>query len=304
MEKLREFVGGLKLKGKVQFNKNLASYTRLDVGGEGDVFYSPAGAHELSYFLKSLPTSIPVTILGNGSNVLIRDGGIRGVVIKLGREFSYINTEGDLLKAGAASLNSVLCQICLMRGINSFAFASCIPGSVGGGVAMNAGSYGAEFGDLLLEVEAIDRSGKLHKVPSSEIKFSYRQTNLPPEWIILGAKFIKERGERGAIRDLMEKYYEMRLASQPVYDKTAGSTFKNPPAKKAWEHIRDVSGSIMKVGGALWSPKHLNFIINDGTASASDLESLLDETRRRVKAMSGIDMELEVKILGSLKANT
>jgi UDP-N-acetylmuramate dehydrogenase len=298
MGKLEALVQNLDLKGKVCFNKSLAPYARLGVGGECSVFYIPADLLELKYFLQHIPASVPVTVLGNGSNVLIRDKGIDGVVIKLGQTFSFIKEEDVAFVAGAATLNSVLCQVCLANEISNFAFASCIPGSVGGGVVMNAGSYGTEFADLLLELEALDRLGNVHKVLRNEINFDYRKSNLPPDWIVLSAKFIKEKAPKHSIRSLMEEYQARRLKTQPIYAKTAGSTFKNPSDKSAWQHIDAVGGRSMRIGGASWSSKHLNFIINDGSATAYDLESLMGETQNRVYLNSGITMELEVRILG------
>lgn len=296
--KLESLIQNLALKGKIYFNRTLAPYTRLAVGGPCTIFYIPADSLELAYFLKHLPTFVSVTVLGNGSNVLIRDKGIDGVVIKLGQAFAFIEEESTSFTAGAATLNSVLCQVCLASEIDNFAFASCIPGSVGGGVVMNAGSYGTEFADLVLEVEALDRLGNMHKLLRREIDFSYRCSNLPADWIVLSAKFIKEKGQKQSIRSLMDTYQERRLKTQPIHAKTAGSTFRNPSDKSAWQYIEEAGGRLMRVGGASWSSKHLNFIINDSSATACDLEALMNETRSRVYFNSGITMELEVKILG------
>lgn len=291
----------LNLRGRYSFGKKVAPYTRFCVGGESDIFYVPFNREELVFFLEHLPKSIPITTLGNGSNVLVRDGGIRGVLIKLGRAFSSVEIVEEHLIVGAAALNSLVANFCLKQGIQNFSFLSGIPGSVGGGVAMNAGCWGMEFGDFLLEAEVMDRAGRAHVLKKSDFNFGYRRSCVTSDLIVLKAKFLIERGDVVRLKELMNEQLERRSKSQPIYAKTAGSTFKNPPeGKKAWEYIRDVEGAEMRIGDAMWSPIHLNFLINNGNATALQLETLIDQTRDKILSCKGCSLELEVKILGDL----
>ncbi|QEK39718.1 UDP-N-acetylmuramate dehydrogenase [Candidatus Sneabacter namystus] len=300
MNKLYKELQKLNLKGVLKPSYKLSQLTRLSVGGEAEVLYKPYNTDELSYFLKKVGSYLNITILGNGSNVLIRDKGIEGVVIKLGRNFSTIQQQDNHVNVGAAVLNSTLARHCLMSEISNFSFIDCIPGSIGGSIAMNAGSYGNEFSQLVSEVHVMDKKGNTYILKNSDIQFNYRTTDIPKDWIITSAKMTYHKGKFGHINEQMEQYKKLRENSQPIYEKTAGSTFINPSNsnQKAWQYIQAIRGIDMKVGEAVWSKKHLNFLINIDNASAKDLETLIKKTQEKVYNLAGIMLQLEVKILG------
>ncbi len=297
---LVDIVKKLDLKGTYKFQKNLAPLTRFNVGGPAEVFYSPYDESELSYFLKSIPSNTIVTVIGNGSNVLIKDKGLKDVVIKLGKNFASIDLYEDHVYVGAATLNWVFAKTCMINNIANFEFIEWIPGSIGGGIIMNAGSYGNEFCDSLISLKLMSRSGDIRIIAKDEIRFDYRKTSIPKDCIILGAKFARKYDNSNFIKAKMATYYEQKKSTQPIFCKTAGSTFINPKVgeKKSWQYIKEVGGADMKVGRAVWSSKHLNFAVNLDNATAQDIEKLIISTREEIYKKFSIMLEMEIKILG------
>ncbi len=299
---LVDIVKELHLKEGCKFQKNLANLTRFGVGGPAEIFYSPHNENELAYFLKSIPSDVAITVIGNGSNILIKDRGIKDVVIKLGKNFSSVNLYEDHVYVGAATLNWVFAKTCMINNIANFEFIEWIPGSIGGGISMNAGSYGHEFCDSLVSVRLMNRLGEIQVLAKDAIKFGYRSTSLPKDCVVLGASFARKYQSSALIKEKMSRYYEQKKSTQPIFCKTAGSTFVNPKIgeKKSWQYIKEVGGDNIKIGGAIWSPKHLNFAINLSEATAKDLEELIKFTREEVYKKFSIMLELEIKILGSV----
>jgi len=290
------------IKGICKRDYNLKHLTWLKVGGNADVFFKPENTDALVVFLKENKSSFPVTVIGAGSNLIIRDKGIEGVVIKLGRGFTDTEFIGDsLIAVGAGCLNFNLAKFCLANSIAGFEFLVGIPGTVGGGVAMNAGSYGSEFKDIVAFVEAVDNQGNFTTLSAQEIGFSYRANSLPKDLIFTRVFFnVKNRSDKEKIEQKMKEITSMRNSSQPVVEKTGGSTFANPEGLKAWELI-DKSGMRGKrVGGACMSEMHCNFMINYDNATASDMENLGELVRKAVKEDSGIELEWEIKRIGRL----
>ncbi|MCH7997655.1 MAG: UDP-N-acetylmuramate dehydrogenase, partial [Chloroflexi bacterium] len=248
----------------------------------------PADAEDLSSFLMGLGHEIPVSLIGVGSNMLIRDGGVDGVVIKLGKPFSEITFEGDEVRVGAGALGVTVAYKSAEHCLSGFEFLRGIPGTIGGAIAMNAGAYGSEIKDILKSVSAIDRTGTLHSLDAEALSFSYRYAGIPDGWIIVEATFKGQPEGRTAIESKMEGIRDAREESQPLRTRTGGSTFKNPNAdeadgKKAWELIEEAGCRGMRRGGAIVSDKHCNFLINTGLATSADLEALGEEIRERVK---------------------
>ncbi len=287
------------VRGRLEVQAALAPLCWLRVGGPAEVLFTPADAEDLAGFLAQLPVDIPVTMLGMASNTLVRDGGVPGVVIRLGRGFGKIAIEdGWRIRAGAALPDRNLAQAAARAGVGGFAFYRGIPGSVGGALRMNAGAHGTETADLLVEVSAIDRQGRLHVLRVEEMNYAYRHCGAPGELIFVEALF---QGREGSVEDIareMAEVVEIREATQPVRERTGGSTFKNPPGHSAWKLIDEAGCRGLRVGGAHMSEKHCNFIINDGGASAGDIEQLGEEVRARVKQTSGIRLKWEIRRIG------
>jgi UDP-N-acetylmuramate dehydrogenase len=260
--------------------------------------FSPADEKDLSYFLARLPNEIPVTAVGVGSNLLVRDGGIEGVVIRLARGFNETSVEGDLIHAGAAVPDVRLAQAAAEAGLSGLAFYRGVPGSVGGALRMNAGAYNRETKDVLVEARAVDRKGKTHVLKNADFGFSYRFSRAPKDFVFTRATFRGEPGDPSMIKAEMDKITEAREATQPIKTRTGGSTFKNPPGKKAWQLIDAAGCRGLIVGDAQVSEMHCNFLINRGKASASDVEALGEEVRRRVKENSGVELEWEIVRVG------
>lgn len=287
------------VRGEYRKNFKLAPLTWFKVGGPADLLFKPADLEDLSYFLAHITKDIPVIALGAGSNVLIRDGGIDGVVIKLGRAFSEIEPmPNQQLKIGAACLNYNVAQFCYKNSITGFEFLLGIPGSIGGGVAMNAGSYSGEFKDIVTSLEAVDRDGVVHNIPHHEIGFKYRANSLPKDLIFTSIICNYITGNSTDIKARMDEIMEHRTASQPVKEKTCGSTFMNLENQKVWQLIDKSGMRGAKVGGAEMSKMHCNFMINTGAATAKDLESLGDLVRDKVFKDSGIELTWEIKRIG------
>ncbi|HYA73676.1 MAG TPA: UDP-N-acetylmuramate dehydrogenase [Roseiarcus sp.] len=289
-----------RLRGRLTADAPLAPFTWFRVGGPAEILFSPADEDDLAYFLKNLPREIPVTVIGLGSNLIIRDGGIRGVVIRLGgKAFGGIETTPDLrVIAGAAALDAHVARAAAEAGIDGLAFFRGVPGSIGGALRMNAGAHGAETRDCLIEARGIDRAGAVRVFANAQMGFSYRHSEAPEDVIFTRAVFQGRRGDPETIRAEMERITREREASQPIREKTGGSTFKNPPGHKAWRLIDAAGCRGLRLGEAEVSTLHCNFLINRGAASAADIEALGEEVRRRVKAQSGVDLEWEIKRVG------
>ncbi len=291
------------VRGRLEAEAPLAPLSWLRVGGPAEVLFTPADEDDLARFLADLPEGVPLTILGLASNTLIRDGGVPGVVVRLGRGFGNISVEDECtIRAGAAVPDRNLAQAAAKAGIAGFAFYRGIPGCVGGALRMNAGAHGGETGDLLLEVAALDRRGRRYVLGPGDMKYAYRHCGAPEDLIFTEALLQGEPGNSADIAAEMAKVMEVREASQPVRERTGGSTFKNPPGHSAWKLIDAAGCRGLRVGGAYMSEKHCNFLINDGEASAGDIEELGELVRRRVKEASGIELNWEVRRIGIPKA--
>lgn len=290
------------LRGTLKYDYSLAHLTWFKVGGPADILFKPKDVEDLALFLKHNNThdQLSVSVFGAGSNVIIRDYGIDGVVVKLGRAFTEIgfDAEGNL-DVMAGCLNFNLAKFAAEHSIKGLEFLIGIPGTIGGGIAMNAGAYGREYKDITLELEALDRAGKLHKFNIDEIGFSYRKNSLPEGLIFTKVKMRVEKGDKAEIIAAMNEISTKREATQPVKEKTGGSTFANPPGdKKAWQLIDEAGCRGRKVGGAMMSEKHCNFMINLGDATASDMEELGEQVRFEVKHKTGIELKWEIKRIG------
>ena len=285
------------LRGRLTAGAPLAPFTWFRVGGPAEVLFSPADEDDLAYVLERLPDEIPVTVVGLGSNLIVRDGGVAGVVVRLGgRGFGAIETIGDHgVSAGAAAPDAQVARAAAEAGIDGLAFLRGVPGSIGGALRMNAGAHGGETRETLVEARGVDRSGATHVFTNAEMGFSYRHSKAPDEVIFTRATFQGRRGDPVAIKTEMERITAAREASQPIREKTGGSTFKNPPGHKAWQLIDAAGCRGLVVGDAQVSMLHCNFLINRGGATAADIEALGEEVRRRVKASSGAELEWEIR---------
>jgi UDP-N-acetylmuramate dehydrogenase len=285
-------------RGRLIANAPIGRQTWFGVGGPAEVLFRPADAADLAGFLGALPRSIPVSVIGIGSNLLVRDGGIPGVVIRLDRGLAAITVDGNHIRAGAAALDRIVALAAADAGLGGLEFLSGIPGSVGGSLRMNAGAYGREIKDVLISAIALDRAGKLHAIDPRDMGLSYRHSELDPSWLVIEARFRGSPGDRAAITGRLNEIRAAREATQPVRARTGGSTFKNPPGDSAWRLIDAAGCRGLVRGGAMVSPQHANFLINTGTATAADLECLGEEVRRRVYDVSGILLDWEIERLG------
>jgi UDP-N-acetylmuramate dehydrogenase len=287
-------------RGRVSFDAPLAPYTWFRVGGPADALASPADEEDLAALLAAVPREIPVTVVGLGSNLIVRDGGVRGVVIRLGgRAFGVIQTTSDArVIAGAAALDASVAKAAAEAGIDGLAFLRGVPGAIGGAVRMNAGAHGGEIKDCLIEAAGFDRSGGRLNFDNAAMGFSYRHSDAADAVVFTRAVLEGRPGARAAIEAEMERITQAREASQPIRDKTGGSTFKNPPGEKAWALIDAAGCRGLVVGDAQVSQMHCNFLINRGAATAADIEALGEEVRRRVRETSGVELEWEIKRLG------
>lgn len=287
------------LRGRLIANQPLAELTWFRVGGPAQLLFTPADEADLAYFLSHLPAEIPVTVIGLGSNLIVRDGGVPGVVIRLGRGFNEITIEeGHRVRAGTAVPDVKLARAAADAGIDGLAFYRGIPGGLGGALRMNAGAHGGETKDCLIEARAVDRAGRIHVLANADFGFSYRHSGAPADFIFTSALYQGRPGEPAAILAEMDRITQAREASQPIREKTGGSTFKNPPGHKAWQLVDAAGCRGLRVGAAEVSQMHCNFLINTGGASAADIEGLGEEVRRRVKAQSGIELDWEIKRIG------
>src|SRR5581483_3542706 len=287
------------LRGRLLANQSMAQLTWFRAGGPAQVLFMPEDEDDLSYFLAHLPAEIPATVVGLGSNLIVRDGGVPGVVIRLGRGFNDIIVEaGARIRAGAAAPDVKVARAAQDAAIAGLAFLRGIPGAIGGALRMNGGAYGRETKDVLIEARALDRQGRAHILTNADMHYTYRHCGAPDDLIFTQALFQGEPGDRAAIAAEMEQITESREATQPIKSRTGGSTFKNPPGQKAWQLI-DASGCRgLRIGGAQVSEMHCNFLINTGEATATDIESLGETVRTRVKENSGIELQWEIKRIG------
>ena len=298
-----------KPRGTLTAHRPLSELTWLRVGGPADWLFQPADLADLSAFLRDLDPAVPVFVMGVGSNLIVRDGGIRGVVVRLGRGFSDIAVDGSRVTAGAAALGAHVARRAAEAGAD-LTFLRTIPGSIGGGVRMNAGCYGSYVADVLVEAEVVARDGAVLTLGPKELQFDYRHSRLPEGWVLTRATFEVPTGDPAALAARMDDQLARRDASQPTRDRTAGSTFRNPAGfsstgraddthdLKAWKLIEDAGLRGHRLGGAQMSEKHPNFLINTGDATAADLEALGELVRERVRANSGHDLTWEVIRIG------
>ena len=294
------------VRGKYITEQSLSGLTWFRVGGAADVIYLPTDANDLSVFLKNLPADIPVTILGAGSNTLARDGGVRGVIIRLGRGFADIDRDGETdIRAGAGALDVRLAAAAAEAGLSGLEFFSGIPGSVGGAVAMNAGAYGRETADVLVRVETLTLNGEKRELTLDALNLSYRTNDYPDPVIYTAAVFRGIPADADTITAQMDEIADKRGASQPVKSRTGGSTFKNPggaspDGPKAWKLIDAAGCRGLRVGDAQVSELHCNFLVNHGDASAADIETLGETVRQRVLETSDIDLDWEIRRIGEV----
>lgn len=267
-------------------------------GGPAEVLFRPADVEDLQTFMFAKPVGVGVGVIGVGSNLLVRDGGIPGVTIRLSSAFGKISVEGTRVRAGAAALDSNVARVAADAGIAGLEFLRGVPGTVGGALRMNAGCYGREIKDIFVEATAIDGKGERRTLTKKDMDFTYRHTGAADDLVFVEAVFEGEPGDASAIRARMEQLVEQREATQPVRTKTGGSTFQNPPGHKAWQLIDEAGCRGLKHGAAEVSEKHCNFLINTGDAKAADLEALGEDVRARVRAKSGVILDWEIKRVG------
>ena len=281
-------------------NEILSKYSWFNLGGPSEIFFRPNSVAQLSSFLQEIKkTKNKTTIIGAGSNILIRDSGVKGVTIKLGSKFSFLNLiNNDTIHAGAATLDKKISNFAKDNSLSNFEFLSCIPGSLGGGIVMNSGCYENEISKILVSVEVIDENGEIFEIEKDKINFFYRGCDLPDNFIILSAKLKGLKLDKSKIEKKQSEFIKKKKESQPSQIKTCGSTFKNTKNYKAWELIKKSNCEKMFVGKAKISQKHCNFFVNEGNAKAFEIEQLIDKTKEQVFKKTGIKLELEIKIIG------
>lgn len=287
------------LRGTLTAGQRLSELTWFRVGGPAEVLFRPADEADLAYFLKNTDAAIPVHVIGLGSNTLVRDGGIDGVVIRLARGFSDVTVEPEnRLRVGTAVPDVKVARSAAEAGITGLAFYRGIPGCIGGALRMNAGAHGSETKDCLIEARAVDRAGNIHTVPLAEMGLTYRHSAVPDDWIFTEALYQGAPGDPATIQAEMAAVAEYRETHQPTRERTGGSTFKNPPGESAWKLVDAAGLRGFRVGGACVSEKHCNFLINDRDATAEDIETLGETIRKRVRETSGLTLEWEIKRVG------
>lgn len=285
------------LRGRLLANQPLGEFTWFRVGGPAQAFFIPEDENDLAYFLRNLAAEIPVAVIGAGSNLIVRDGGVPGVVIRLGRNFNEVKIDQQNVIAGTAMLDVMVARAAQAAGVAGLAFLSGIPGTIGGALRMNGGAYGGEAKDILVEARGVDRQGNVRSFSNAEMGFSYRHCAVPEDVIFTSATFRGQPGEPDQIAGEMAAIKKKREASQPR-NRTGGSTFKNPTGQSAWKLVDDAGCRGLTIGGAQVSELHSNFLINLGGASANDIETLGETVRDRVKTHSGVDLEWEIKRVG------
>jgi UDP-N-acetylmuramate dehydrogenase len=287
------------LRGRVLANQSLAELTWFRVGGPAQLLFTPADENDLAYFLAKLPHQLAVYVVGVGSNLIVRDGGLPGVVIRLSpRGFGQIDADGDTVRAGAAALDKRVAETAAAANIGGLEFFFGIPGTIGGALRMNAGANGAETKDVLIEASGVGRDGEKYRFSNAEMKFVYRNSGVDPSIVFTSARFRGRIAAPDAIRARMSEVQNHRETAQPIREKTGGSTFKNPPDHSAWKLIDAAGCRGLRVGGAQVSELHCNFLINTGAATGHDIETLGETVRARVKQNSGIELHWEIKRIG------
>jgi UDP-N-acetylmuramate dehydrogenase len=287
------------LRGRLLANQSLADLTWFRVGGPAQLLFTPLNEDDLAYFLKSLPKELPVHVVGVGSNLIVRDGGMPGVVIRLSpRAFGDTSAEGDTVSAGAAALDKRVAETAAAAGIGGLEFFFGIPGTIGGALRMNAGANGGETKDVMIEASGVGRDGARHTFTNADMKFVYRNSGVDPSIIFTAVRFRGQVAPAEAIRARMAEVQNHRETAQPIREKTGGSTFKNPPGQSAWKLIDAAGCRGLRVGGAQVSEMHCNFLINTGNATGHDIETLGETVRARVKENSGIELQWEIKRIG------
>jgi UDP-N-acetylmuramate dehydrogenase len=288
-----------RLRGRLLANQSLGELTWFRVGGPAQVLFTPSNEDDLAYFLERLPGEWPVYVVGVGSNVIVRDGGLPGVVIRLSpRGFGETSAQGDIVSAGAAALDKRVAETAAAANISGLEFFFGIPGTIGGALRMNAGANGAETKDVLIEASGISRDGKEQSFTNAEMKFVYRNSGVDPSIIFTAARFRGTTAVLDKIRARMNEVQIHRETAQPIREKTGGSTFQNPPGQSAWKLIDAAGCRGLRVGGAQVSEMHCNFLINIGNATGHDIETLGETVRSRVKENSGIELHWEIKRIG------
>ena len=295
------------VRGKLTANAPLAPLVWFKSGGMAEWLFEPKDLDDLQNFLRGLDSSVPVMALGLGSNMIVRDGGVPGVVVRLGKAFAWVDTVGkgtfgidDVLNCGGGASGILVSSMARDHGIAGLEFLRSIPGTVGGFVRMNGGAYGGEVKDVLIDCDVVLRSGELVTLPVAALHYTYRHSDLPDGAIVVAARFHGEPGEPDAIQSEMDRISASREASQPLRSKTGGSTFKNPDGRKAWQLVDEAGCRGLQMGGAQVSEKHTNFLLNVGDATSADIEALGEEVRRRVKEKSGVTLEWEIQRVGKL----
>jgi UDP-N-acetylmuramate dehydrogenase len=286
------------VRGEYREGVALARFTWFRAGGPAEVLFVPTDEEDLGQFLATVPRDVPLTVIGVASNLLIRDGGIPGVVIRLRNAFAMIERNGDGVRAGAGALDINVARFAADEGLSGLEFLSGIPGTIGGALRMNAGAYGSEIKDVLVRAAAFDRRGKRHLLDVQSMGLDYRHSSVPDDWIFLSAALSAIPAQAEEIAQRMAAIGAARNDTQPVRSRTGGSIFKNPPGKRAWQLIDEAGCRGLTIGNAMVSEKHCNFLINTGSATAQELESLGEEVRRRVRAHSGVDLQWEIKRIG------
>lgn len=289
------------VRGRYTEGADLAKTTWFKTGGPAEILFRPADAEDLAEFLACRPSDVPVTVIGVGSNLLVRDGGVDGVVIKLARGFTKIQVEGNEVTASAGALDLSCAMAAQEAGIAGLEFLSGIPGTIGAGLRMNAGAYGGEIKDVLVQAKALDPNGRMHTLTPASMGFRYRGCTVPSSWIFTEAVLAGEPGDKVEIAKRMKAIQDAREETQPTRTPTGGSTFKNPDGQKAWQLIDAAGCRGLKRGGAMVSEKHCNFLINTGDATAADLEGLGEDVRTRVERHSGVVLDWEIKRIGQFR---
>ena len=299
VEQLKNLLG--EFDNKIKFETDLKKKNWFNIGGKAKVFFKPENLKDLIKFVKKIQNKEKIFILGAGSNTLMTDKVFDGVVIKLGKNFNNISLlERDIIIAGCATLDKSLSEFAMENNLSGFEFLSCIPGSIGGGLTMNAGCFGKEFKDILLSIQALDRKGNIKTIMSKDIVFDYRKNNLPQDLIFLSASFKGAIGKKEDIKKKINRLIKIKETTQPTRIKTSGSTFKNPISqtdKKVWELIKESVPLDKAFGDAYISKKHCNFFVNKGNATFEDMKKLIDFVSKNVSEKTGIILEKEIKIL-------
>ena len=288
------------VRGLYEENAELGKRSWFRTGGKAEVLFQPSDADDLQAFMEERPSDVDLTIVGFGSNLLIRDGGVDGVVIVLGKSFARIEFDGELITAGAAALDVQVARSAQQAGVAGLEFLAGIPGSIGGAVRMNAGAYGSEIGDVITNATVLDEQGGAHVLDANQLELGYRQSGLKDDWIVLSARLRGEVGDRDEIAGRMAAISTARIESQPR-TRTGGSTFANPPGAKAWELIDQAGCRGLRRGGAMVSEQHCNFLLNLGDATSGDLELLGEEIRCRVLEQTGVHLEWEIRRIGKAR---